>query len=151
MGTLRLASNITEENLNTIYSSPYIVGAIKSNTPVNNPLAKYISAFIDNEFLGCFLTINFSKHEIEIHSLLLEKALPYSRELGRMILSKCFNENDIMRITAPIRETSHTVKNYVKKLGFKLEGIKRNATIENDKPISVEYYGLLRGELVWAS
>jgi len=147
---LKILPTITEENLNSIYSDDYIVKAIKQDNrdfkPVNHPLATYYSAFIDNIFIGAFLHIQHSINEVELHSLLKKSAIKYSRELGNMIIKKTFEDKNITRITANIISTIKTALNYCLILGFKTEGIKRNACYKNGILTDIFIMGIIKSD-----
>jgi len=129
------------QKLNQIINDSYIQALVPEAKIIKHPLAKYYGAYIGNELYGAFLIIQFSKNEIEIHSYLLKKAIRYSREFGKMIINKCFQNSNITRLTAWIYEDLIKAQNYVKKLGFELEGVKRNATYRKGKLTNVLLYG----------
>ena len=144
---LQLTEGITGWHLSQVYSDPYIVGAIQQDgrpaKPVSHPCAVYLSAFLDDRFLGAFLAIRFSKHEMELHSLLHRDALKHSRELGRQVIEWSF-DHDIQRITAYVIDGLHKAANYCRRLGFVDEGRRRHACMKNGHPTDVLILGLTR-------
>jgi len=148
MENLRLCLS-TQNEINIVYNDNYILNAIKQDnkeiTSINHPLVEYISCFNNNEFLGCFMKIRQSSIEIEGHSLLLKKGVIHSRKLLKLFMEMCFNE-DIERMTTLMPEDLQSVINYCLKANWKIEGIKRNAIIKNNKPLNVILMGILRKE-----
>ena len=144
---IALTEGITEQRMTELYQDRYIqrVGYDdRPASPVSHPLASYVSAFINEMFVGAFLVIRFSRREVEIHSLLLKQAMFYSRELGRMIIEWVFKNKDVMRITANVLEGLESARNYCLKLGFQLEGIKRSVCLIKGRPTDLYILGLLR-------
>ena len=146
---LTLNDNITQEQLTEIYNNSYIKDAVKQDNrefmPIKHPLITYYSAQIHDRFVGAFLQIRFSQWEIELHSLLKKDAMAFSREFGKMIIDKSFNDNkEVQRITVFIIDGLNTVKNFCEKIGFKLEGIKRKACLKNNAYKDVYMYGITR-------
>lgn len=148
MEILKLIDNTSEKHLKELYSDPYIVRAFKQDNrdfkPQKHPLIKYYSAFNNDTFLGCFMFINFSHNEIEAHSMLNKKGMIYSRELGRMFLEECFSATEITRVTTYIPNDLSKAINYVKKCGFKEEGIKRDSIYRNNKLLNNVILGITR-------
>lgn len=145
---LRIISDFKE--IEEIYQDPYISNAIKQDnrdlTPLCHPLIKYYGTYIDNKLKGLFLCIAYSDCEVEIHSLLKKESIKYSRKFGEMMRDLTFSNKHTQRITLLIVDGLNTVKNYSKKIGFKLEGIKRNAYPQNNIYKDVYMYGLTRTE-----
>lgn len=144
-----ISVGISDENLQDIYSDPYIKNIAHDNmifAPVIHPLAFYISAWVDNVFAGSFLIIRFSKTEIEAHSLLKKEFIPYSRELGKETLRWLFNQEDTLRVTTFIPSYLKSAMNYVKKIGFKEEGIKRDATTKDGKITDIHLFGITKND-----
>ena len=138
---------ISEENLQDIYSDNYISKASHDNRPfepVRHELVKYISAFIDGKFMGAFMIILFSKTEIEVHSLLKKTSIKYSRELGKEAIELIFKTYDNLRLTAYILDGLYKPMSYVKKIGFELEGIKKDACMKDNKITDIHMFGLTR-------
>jgi hypothetical protein len=130
-----------------IYTDPY-VKKIEHDymraAVISHPNATYLSAKVNDEIVGAFLAIKTSPLEIEWHSLLTKKALKYSRELGELFIEWAFSIHLVSRITANIIEGFDTVMNYAKKLGMKLEGIKRDAVFKNGKLLDLYIYGITK-------
>lgn len=147
---LTLHDKITTEQLTTLYSDPYIMKAFKIDNktpePILHPLVTYYTAFKDKEFMGAFIHIQQSQYDAELHIMLLKKAITHSREFGRMMIEESFKDKDVLRITAPAYGDLHTAMNYAIKLGFNLEGIKKDVALRDGKTINEYIYGITRGE-----
>lgn len=140
---------ISKNNLLDIYSDSYISKVShdnKSFEPIEHPLVKYISAFVDGIFAGAFMIVHFSKTEIEIHSLLKKQFIKYSRKLGKEVIDFIFYTYDNLRLTAYIIDGLEMAKNYVIKLGFSLEGIRKDGCVKDNKIKNIYIYGLTRKE-----
>jgi hypothetical protein len=148
LGEVGLKVGITDEQLNEVYSDPYIKRIApddRSIAPVIHPLATYLSAFVNGRFVGAFLSIRYTQHEIEWHSLLMKSALKQSRQLGDLFLTWAFQQG-VMRVTAHIYEYLNTAKNYGLKLGMKQEGFRRCAAVKDGKAVGVYMLGITRQE-----
>jgi hypothetical protein len=147
---VRLTVGISPENLANVYTDKYIESKVKQDHrdhyPVFHELAVYLSAWVDDKFVGAYLAIRRSSIEFEVHSFLLRDAVKYSRELGDLFLAWLFDHAEILRVTAPIIQNLEAAKNYAMKFGFKIEGLQRNAVVHRGKPANVYMLGLLREE-----
>lgn len=142
---LRLSS---QDEINQVYQDIYVKKAfIRDNiefAPINHELVTYYSCYYNDEFMGCFMYIQFSINEIECHSMLLKKAIPHSRIFGKMFIDLCFSKNEITRLTTYIPENLSKAINFLKKLGWEIEGIKRNSTLINGKLLNNILLGITR-------
>ena len=148
LGEVKLTVGITDQHLREVYSDSYITGIAadgRALNPVSHPLATYLSAWIDNRFVGAFLAIRFTEHEIESHALLSKSALKQSRQLGDAFLTWAFQQG-VMRVTAHVYEYLKSAKNYCLKLGFKEEGFRRCAAVKDGKAVGVYMLGITRQE-----
>jgi hypothetical protein len=148
LGEVGLKVGITDEQLNQVYSDPYIKRIApddRSIAPVSHPLATYLSAFVNGRFVGAFLSIRYTQHEIESHALLTKAALKHSRQLGDAFLAWAFQQ-DVMRVTAHVYEYLKSAKNYCLKLGFKEEGFRRCAAVKDGRAVGVYLLGITRQE-----
>ncbi len=144
---------ISEENLREIYTDSYISVVAHDNrpfAPIHHDLVKYVSAFVDGRFMGAFMIVLFSKTEIEIHSLLKKTSIKHSRVLGKEVINFVFNTYSNLRLTAYIIDGLYKAMSFVKKLGFELEGIKKDSCLKNGNITDIHMFGLTRkkwGEL----
>lgn len=144
---LALTVGVTQDNLNKVYSDPYITSRIshedRAPEPVIHPLVTYLSAWVNNIFAGCFMVIKYTEIEYEVHSLLFREYLSVSRDLATMFIEWCFS-HPIERLTAYIIDGLNTAINFCLKLGFKREGARRNACKQNGQLKDVIILGLTR-------
>ena len=138
------------KDINTIsdlFSDPYITRIghdHRAASAIDHPNVKYLSARLNGEQVGAFMIIESGFVEIDIHALLTKRALPHSRDLGRLCLMWAFAQQHIQRVTAYIIDGLNTAKNYCMKLGFKNEGMRRNACMKNGALIGVHILGMTR-------
>jgi len=139
---------ISQQHLLEVYQDPYIARVGHDHrpaAPIDHPNATYLSAWVGDSFAGAFLVIKQSAVELELHALLKKSALKQSRDLGMSCLAWAFAQ-PILRVTAYIIEGLEAVKNYCLKLGFKLEGCRRNACVQNGVIKDVYVLGMTRQE-----
>lgn len=126
--------------LAAIYSDPYVARVgydDRPAQPIAHEAVSYHLAHIDGETVGAFMAIRSGYLEWDVHALLTRHALPYCRELGRLFLDWCFS-HPIARVTAPVIEGLESARNYCLRLGFHVEGFRRDVLRQG---------GVLRG--VW--
>jgi hypothetical protein len=144
---LSVTLGATNENLNKVYSNTYISSCISHDDrqaePIIHDLVQYYSAWVNDTFAGCFMLIKFSTIEYEVHSLLFKEHLKHSRDLAYIFLDTLFKE-PIERVTAYIIEGLETAKNFCLKIGFKQEGVRRNACKVNGRLKDIYVLGMTR-------
>lgn len=148
---LAVIEGITDEHLQEVYSDPYICRIGHDHrpaSPISHPNVSYLTATVNGRFAGAFMVIRFSSLELELHSLLKRSFVKHSRELGRAFLAWAFSK-PIQRVTAYIIEGMETARNYCLKLGFKDEGCRRQACMQNGVLKNVYILGMVREE--WRS
>jgi hypothetical protein len=131
-----------------VYSDPYITKVGHDHrpaAPIDHPNVTYLSAWVNGKFSGAFMAIKQSAVEFELHALLKKSALKQSRKLGMAFLDWAFAQ-PIFRVTAYIIQGLEAAKNYCLKLGFKLEGCRRNACMQNGVIKDVYMLGMTRQE-----
>ena len=146
-----VTEGITADHLKEVYSDPYIIKVGhdgRAAEPVDHPLARYLSAWVGDKFAGAFLVIAFSPFEVELHAFLKKEYLKHSRELGKACIAFAFSHKSVLRVTAFIIEGLEMAKNYCLKLGFKHEGTRRNACMQDGKIKDVYVMGMTRAEWV---
>ena len=142
---------ITDQHLAEVYSDPYIkkIGHDhRPAAPIQHPNATYLSTWVDGKFSGAFIAIKASPVELELHALLKKSALKQSRNLLLSCLEWAFAQ-PILRVTAYIIQGFETAKNYCIKLGFKVEGCRRCACVQNGVIKDVYVLGMTRQD--WGS
>jgi hypothetical protein len=135
--------------LAALYSDPYIARVGHDHrpaTPLHHPAAHYMGAHVDDVLVGAFLVIESGFIETDVHALLTRRALPHSRELGRLCLHYLFLSSAIERVTAYVIEGLTSARNYCLKLGFKDEGIRRAACMKNGALVGIYTLGITRNE-----
>ena len=143
---LAVTEGITKGHLLDVYSDPYITKIGHDHrpaAPIDHPAVTYLSAWVGNTFAGAFMAIRFSPIEIELHALLKRSTLKHSRALGMACLEWAF-AHPIQRVTAYIIEGLESAKNYCLKLGFKEEGCRRAACIQNGMLKDIYVLGMTR-------
>lgn len=151
MRFLSVSEGITQEHLNDVYSDPYIIRVGHDHrpaSPIAHPAVTYLTATVHGTFVGAFMVIKFSVLEFELHSLLKRSALVYSRQLGKMFLDWAFKNHSISRVTAYVIAGLELAKNYCLKLGFKYEGLRRDACMQNGILKDVHILGMTRKDWV---
>lgn len=144
-----LEEGISVKNLMALYADPFIARIADDGmefAPIDHPLVTYLSAFHGDEFVGAYIVVRFSDCEYEAHSLLMKKATRYSRLLGELLIEWVFSHDQVLRLTGYIREGIHTAVNHCLKMGFQLEGFRRDALLVNGEPKGIHVLGLTRKE-----
>ena len=145
-----ITEGITAEHLIEVYADPYVQALSHdygAAAPINHPLVTYLSAWADGDFAGAFMAIEYSDTETELHALLLRRALKHSRDLGRDCINWSFNDSPIVqRVTAYVFESMLTARNYCLRLGFQIEGFRRQAFSYRGAPEGVWVLGMTRSE-----
>lgn len=133
--------------ISDLFDDPYITRIghdHRAASAIDHPNVKYLSARLNGEQVGAFMIIESGFIEIDIHALLTKRALPHSREFGKLCLMWAFAQQHIQRVTAYIIDGLNTAKNYCMKLGFKNEGMRRDACMKNGEFIGVHILGMTR-------
>lgn len=148
--TLRVEQTGSRMVIDAILADEWIAPKIEQNGQgagyIDHPLVDYFGAWIDGRWAGVFTRIHFTDIESEVHAALLREALPYSRELGALFLDIVFAEPQVERATAHVIGSLTTAVNYCLKLGFQIEGVRRNACLQKSRLLPVITLGLLRNE-----
>ena len=133
--------------LAALYADPYIARVghdHRAAAPIVHPDVHYIGAHVNGALVGAFIVIESGWIEHDVHALLSRRALPWSRQLGAMMLARMFENSALQRITAQVIEGLEAARNYCMRLGFCLEGFKRNALMVGGKLRGVYMLGLTR-------
>lgn len=132
-----------------LFLDPYIARVGHDDRPaalIEHPNVHYLGARVDGELVGAFMVIESGFVEVDVHALLTRRALPHSRALGRLCLARAFADPVIERVTAYVIEGLATARNYCLKLGFQVEGLRRNACRQNGRLLGVHVLGITRNE-----
>lgn len=149
MMNIEIKINPSIHLLRELYDDEYIRRAAhddrKFEPIINNQFVEYYSVYINDIFIGAFVVIKQSSVEFEIHSLLYKWAVQYSRDAGRAIIEKLFNENESLhRLTTYIIQGLESTVNYCKKLGFEIEGIRKQSCKVNGELRNIYMMGYIK-------
>lgn len=145
---IKIYEGISQENKWELYSDESMRKLSHDHFELRHichPMVKYYSVFSYGEFMGAYMVIESSPIDFEAHMMLLPKIGVYQRKATRMMADILFEKTD--RITTVIIDGMETAKNHVKKIGFKLEGIKRESFQVNGVKKDGYIYGLLKTDL----
>lgn len=132
-----------------LFLDPYIARVGHDDrpaAPISHPHVHYLGARVDGELVGAFMVIESGFIEVDVHALLTRRALQHSRVLGRLCLDQLFANPVIERVTAYVIEGLATARNYCLKLGFKAEGVRRNACRQHGQLLGVHILGMTRND-----
>ena len=144
-----LVAGISDEHLEKLYQAEEIKNTgddFRSAEPIDHPLVSYYSVFQAKTFLGAFLCVQFSRVEVELHSLLLHTSVRFSRKAMKLMLNTIFSNKSVNRVTGWIRSDYKTIINHGLKLGFLKEGVKRYGAVKNGKNLDVVLMGMTRDD-----
>lgn len=145
--TVELKEGITEKDKRILYSDPLILRTGDDNhsaQPIDHPLLKYVSVFVGGDFVGAYILIEFSHCEREAHCFLLKSAVRFSHEISRLFLAHVFNDDDVTRLTGWVRDDLVEAINHNKKMGFVIEGRKRDSVRLDGKLRDLVLMGITR-------
>lgn len=132
-----------------LFLDPYIARVGHDDRPaalIEHPHVHYLGARVDGDLVGAFMVIESGFVEVDVHAMLTRRALPHSRALGRLCLAQAFANPAIERVTAYVIEGLTAARNYCLKLGFQVEGLRRNACRQNGRLLGVHVLGITRNE-----
>lgn len=148
--TLRVAPLDDPAAIDAILIDPWVASRIRhdSREPgyVDHPALTYYGAYVDEALVGVFMAIRHTPEDVEVHAALLREATRHGRALGRLFLSVLWQDEALLRVTAPVLSTLPSAANYCRRLGFEVEGVKRRACRVRGEPVDVVMLGLLRTE-----
>jgi len=130
-----------------LYADPYIARVGHDHrpaAPLIHPDVHYVGAYVDGRRVGAFMVVESGWVEQDVHALLTRSALRWSRQLGLMMLARMFTNPMVQRVTAQVIQGFESAKNYCLKLGFKLEGFKRDCVMVGGRLRGVWMLGLTR-------
>lgn len=149
MPLLELQPLADQGALASLFLDPYIARVGHDDrpaAPIAHPHVHYLGARVDGDLVGAFMIIESGFIEVDVHALLTRRALPHSRELGRLCLAQAFANLQIERVTAYVIEGLTTARNYCLKLGFQPEGFRRSACRQQGHLLGVHILGITRSE-----
>jgi hypothetical protein len=144
---LRLLPLNDKAALADLYRDPYIARVGHDHrpaAPIEHPAASYLGAWVGDSLVGAFLVIESGFIEWDVHALLTRRALPWCRDFGRMCLAWCFGHEVVQRVTAYVIEGLEAARNYCLKLGFVVEGFRRDAVSVGGQLVGLHVLGMTR-------
>lgn len=133
--------------LAALYADPYIARVGHDHrpaAPIIHPECHYVGAYRGDELLGAFLVVESGWVEQDVHALLTRRALRWSRDFGAMLLARLFEVPTLARVTAQVIEGLESARNYCLRLGFRLEGFRRDALMVGGRLRGVYVLGITR-------
>ncbi len=134
--------------INAVLTDPWIAERIRHDGRepgyIDHPAVSYWAAYADASLAGVFMVVRHSTWEVEVHAALARFAVKHGRALGWLFLAELWRDDELLRITAPVLSTLPTAANYCKRLGFRIEGVKRCACRQNGVAVNVIYLGMTR-------
>jgi len=149
MPLLELQPLSDQSALAPLFLDPYIARVGHDDrpaAPISHPHVHYLGARVDGELVGAFMIIESGFVEVDVHALLSRRALPHSRELGRLCLAQAFANPEIQRVTAYVIDGLNAARNYCLKLGFQYEGVRRCACRQGGRLRDVHTLGMTRND-----
>lgn len=111
----------------------------------DHPDVEWLGAYVNGRMVGVFLLIRDGV-EMDLHAAILKRYRAHARTLGRLCLNHVFTDPGILRATAWVSEALPDARNYVQRLGFTLEGFRRDCLAIGGKPYGAYLFGMLRSE-----
>lgn len=134
--------------VNSVFKHPQIAPLIAHDYRepgfILHPAARYLAARVGDALAGCFLLIDTDDLEVEMHAAILPAYVAHSRTLGRACLAHIFRDPRVQRVSAPVMADLPTARNYGLKLGFRIEGTRRNACQKRGRLIDVHALAITR-------
>lgn len=106
----------------------------------------YIGCNLDGKTIGFFALREESKSTVDLHINIKKKYRGYARTFSNLIIRNMFNDERINRIESEIPSIYGDVLKFVHSLGFRKEGIKREAFLKNNKRHDKVIVGLIRSD-----
>ncbi len=108
----------------------------------NNAL--YIGFYIGDYLIGFTSIKAINRHVMEVHINIKKKYRGYAYIFSNKILSNLFSDPEINRIESSIPDVRKDVLIIVHKLGFIIEGVKRQSFLKDGEWHNLNIIGLLR-------
>lgn len=142
---LLIEETYDEELVNSFYADNFIYNGVKRDGVQTgfrpHPAIHYLLCSIDGEKAGFFIAVESSKIDWEMHACLMKWATPNSRKLAQMAIDWVWARGPI-RITVPV--VARSTVNFCKRLGFEIEGVRRNGAMIGGTLHDVTFLGLLK-------
>lgn len=147
---LSLAPLRDEREIDRILRDPWIAARLahddRAPGHIDHPAVSYFGAWVNGELKGVFICIRVTSCDVEVHAALKREAMPLGRAFGRMLLQRLFADPRLLRVTAHVLASLPTAVNYCRKLGFSVEGVRRDACLQKTSPVAVITLGCRRAD-----
>jgi len=110
-----------------------------------HPDVTWLGAYEDQTLVGIFILIRDCV-DVDIHVAILKPWIRHARAFGRLCLQYVFTDPAIHRATAWILDLLPSVRNYALRMGFTLEGYRRNCVRVGGKLTGAYMLGMTREE-----
>lgn len=108
---------------------------------------RHLGIFKDHTLMGFVTVYSDNSTTFNIHFHVLKQFRVHSIEIGNVFLEFMFSKYEsIEKLNAKIPETYPDVCTYIKKFGFKQEGIDRKSVKKSGELVDRYLFGLTRGE-----
>lgn len=144
---IEIREGLDLESLAFIYMQPEIKKTGYDGNPaypVFGENCTYLGCFVNEDLLGAYLMVRCSDYEFDVHSLILDRGLYFSRHFCELMLEWTFRHTQILRLSGYVVEDLLTMRNHAMKMGFELEGFRRDALMIDGKPKGLHVLGITR-------
>lgn len=93
---------------------------------------KTIAALVGDRIIGAVVFDSFTEHDCELHIALTDKR-SVTRANIRQIFEYPFKQLGLARVTVQVNESNARSLEFVQRLGFTLEGVKKHGNGKEDK------------------
>jgi hypothetical protein len=142
---LSIEETYDDELINSFYADNFIYNGVKRDGVQtgfrSHPAIHYLLCAIDGKTAGFFIAVESSEIDWEMHACLMKWATPHSRSLAQMAINWVWARGPI-RITVPV--VARSTVNFCKRLGFEIEGVRRNGAMIDGTLHDVTFLGLLK-------
>ena len=140
---IKLVSIDDIESIEKILSHPDMVCDFDDEIVL--PHVTYQGAYVNNELVGIFRLKDNAMIDCEIHFAMIKKAIEYQRQFCLLCIDYVFGLG-YERITVSATDYARKMVNLALKIGFILEGKKRNNCIYNGAFYDEYIFGMLKSD-----
>ena len=106
----------------------------------------YIGCNLDGKLIGFFALREESKSTIDLHINIKKIYRGYARIFSRLLLDNLFRSSNVNRVETEIPDLYKDVLKFAHSMGFKKEGVKREAFLKNNNWHDKIIVGLTRSD-----
>lgn len=135
--------------IRALYDDPFVQDRYADSSYygfVNDPRVFYLVGFLGEKPAMCAMCIHKSVNELEVHLCIPSGYRFESVEFSELVIEWVFNNHPCHRIKTSVMCIYPSVLNFVRKLGFTLDGREREAVCRNGEFIDMWVLSLIRGE-----